>query len=388
MPDAERRIASLLAAVGLTERADDVVWTYSGGMRRRLEIARALLADPKVMFLDEPTLGLDPIARRDLWQVVRTLRERHGVTIVLSTHYLEEAQDVCDRVAIVDQGLIVEEGRPSELVDRLGNEVADLALADDHDPTELLAALDGQAGHIIRGGSGVSIVSAEPRQQLTDRISALPLAELGVTTMTVRPATLNDVFLHLHRERARARPRHGGRELGMSAAAGFLPLYQRRVAIAVKTPVALVGQALMPILWVLVVGPALARAGAGSTDPDVDYYPYVAIGQIVFILPFSAMFAGLTVLNDRNVGVLRELLVAPIHRATIPLASIAAVLTVAAGQIALIVVLSVIRGARLPPRRSGRRSPRSPPPGCSPAASTPWPSTSPTRSSSRRPSAP
>ena len=131
----------------------------------------------------------------------------------------------------------------------------------------------------------------------------------------------------------------------MSAAAGFVPLYRRRVAIAVKTPVALIGQALMPVLWVLVVGPALARAGAGSTDPDVDYFAYVAIGQIVFILPFSAMFAGLTVLNDRNVGVLRELLVAPIRRATIPLASIAAVLTIAAGQIALVVVLSVIRGA-------------------------------------------
>ena len=131
----------------------------------------------------------------------------------------------------------------------------------------------------------------------------------------------------------------------MTAAAGFFPLYQRRLAIAVKTPAALIGQALMPILWVLVVGPALARAGAGSTDPGVDYYSYVAIGQIVFILPFAAMFAGLTVINDRNVGVLRELLVAPIRRATIPLASIAAVLTVAAGQIALIVVLSVVRGA-------------------------------------------
>jgi ABC-2 type transport system ATP-binding protein len=204
VPDAERRIASLLAAVGLSDRADDVIWTYSGGMRRRLEIARALLADPKVMFLDEPTLGLDPIARRDLWQVVRTLRERHGVTIVLSTHYLEEAQEVCDRVAIVDQGLIVEEGRPSALVQRLGNEVADLALAHDQDATKLLAALDGQPGHIIRGGSGVSLVSAEPRQQLTDRISALPLAEIGVTTMTIRPATLNDVFLHL----TASAPRH------------------------------------------------------------------------------------------------------------------------------------------------------------------------------------
>ena len=131
----------------------------------------------------------------------------------------------------------------------------------------------------------------------------------------------------------------------MSAAAGFIPLYRRRVAIPVKTPVALLGQALLPILWVLVVGPALARAGAGSTDPRVDFFSYVAIGQIVFILPFSAMFAGLTVLNDRNFGILRELLVAPVRRATIPLASIAAVLTVAGGQIALIVVLSVVRGA-------------------------------------------
>jgi ABC-2 type transport system ATP-binding protein len=195
--DAERRIASLLAAVGLTERAGDVVWTYSGGMRRRLEIARALLADPAVLFLDEPTLGLDPIARRDLWQVVRMLRERHGVTIVLSTHYLEEAQDVCDRVAIVDSGLIVEAGDPRELVERLGSEVADLVLDDDGDATELLGALDGQPGHVIRGGSSVSIVSTEPRRELTDRISALPLSGLGVTTMTVRPATLNDVFLHL-----------------------------------------------------------------------------------------------------------------------------------------------------------------------------------------------
>jgi ABC-2 type transport system permease protein len=125
---------------------------------------------------------------------------------------------------------------------------------------------------------------------------------------------------------------------------GFVPLYRRRVAVAVKSPIALVSQALMPVLWVLVVGPALARTGVGGGTGD-DYYSYVAIGQIVFVLPFSAMFAGLTVLNDRNAGILRELLVAPIRRATIPLASIAAVLTVAAGQIALIVVLSLARGA-------------------------------------------
>jgi ABC-2 type transport system ATP-binding protein len=191
VPDAERRISSLLAAVGLAERADDLVRTYSGGMRRRLEIARALLADPTVLFLDEPTIGLDPIARRDLWQVVRVLRERHGVTIVLSTHYLEEAQEVCDRVAIVDKGRIVSEGRPATLVDDLGNEVAELAT---EDASQLLAALESLPGHVIRSSAGVSIVSHETRQELTDRINALPVS---VSAMTVRPTTLNDVFLHL-----------------------------------------------------------------------------------------------------------------------------------------------------------------------------------------------
>lgn len=127
--------------------------------------------------------------------------------------------------------------------------------------------------------------------------------------------------------------------------AGFFPLYQRRLAIALRTPAALVGQALMPVLWVLVVGPALADAGAGSTEPGIDYFSYVAIGQVVFILPFSAMFAGLTVLSDRNVGILRVLLVAPIHRVVIPLANLAAVLTLAGLQILLIAGLSVLRGA-------------------------------------------
>ena len=130
----------------------------------------------------------------------------------------------------------------------------------------------------------------------------------------------------------------------MSVAAGFVPLYRRRVAVAVKSPIALISQALMPVLWVLVVGPALARTGVGGGSEE-DYFSYVAIGQIVFVLPFSAMFAGLTVLNDRNAGILRELLVAPIRRATIPLASIAAVLTIAVGQIGLVVVLSLVRGA-------------------------------------------
>src|ERR671918_2502721 len=105
--------------MGLQDRADDNVRSYSGGMRRRLEIARALLAGPQVAFLDEPTTGLDPAIRDAIWRLVRRLRRDEGVTIVLSTHYLEEAEDVCDRVAIMHEGTLVALGGPDELIDGL-----------------------------------------------------------------------------------------------------------------------------------------------------------------------------------------------------------------------------------------------------------------------------
>lgn len=196
--DARERIDSLLSAVGLADRADDLVRTYSGGMRRRLEIARALLARPQVMFLDEPTLGLDPIARRDLWHVVRMLRERFGVTIVLSTHYLEEAQEVCDRVAIIDRGLIVAEGEPTRLISELGHEIVDLRVNGDGAwVRDSLAEFESGLGKVLQAGSSLSIASHDTREALMQRVNALPLAALGVTSMTVRPATLNDVFLFL-----------------------------------------------------------------------------------------------------------------------------------------------------------------------------------------------
>jgi ABC-2 type transport system ATP-binding protein len=198
VPDAGRRIESLLAAVDLTERADHGVRAFSGGMRRRLEIARALLASPRVMFLDEPTLGLDPIVRRDLWQVVRRLRERDGVTILLSTHYLEEAQDICDRVAIIDKGRIVAEGSPAELVAALGGQIADLQVEGDVAAVaRSLAEADSTLARASQSGSTLSVASDDLAGVLSERVNALPLTELGVSAVTVRPTTLNDVFLHL-----------------------------------------------------------------------------------------------------------------------------------------------------------------------------------------------
>ncbi len=131
----------------------------------------------------------------------------------------------------------------------------------------------------------------------------------------------------------------------MSAAtAGLSPLYWRRLAATGKTVPRLVAQLLTPVLWILIVGPALARA-LGSFSPSIDYYTYVAVGQVAFLVPFTAMFAGIDLLTDKDFGILRELLVAPIRRATIPLANAAAVATVALLQVALVALLAVARGA-------------------------------------------
>ena len=109
------RAQHLLHMVGLTERANDLVQTYSGGMRRRLEIARGLIHSPEVLFLDEPTIGLDPQSRRAVWDLLEQLRRETGLTISLTTHYMDEAEILCDRIAIVDVGKIVAIGTPAEL---------------------------------------------------------------------------------------------------------------------------------------------------------------------------------------------------------------------------------------------------------------------------------
>jgi ABC-type multidrug transport system ATPase subunit len=163
-------------------------------MRRRLEIARALLGRPSVLFLDEPTLGLDPIARQDLWQTVGLLRARERVTVLLSTHYLEEAETVCDRVAIVDRGEIIALGTPAELIDRVGRQMLELRV--EGDATALLLALRDLGEPLVAGGT-VSVPGASSPEDLSARATSLGLSQLGVRTMTVRPTTLNDVFLVL-----------------------------------------------------------------------------------------------------------------------------------------------------------------------------------------------
>jgi ABC-2 type transport system ATP-binding protein len=196
--DADERITRLLEAMELMGRVNDSVRTYSGGMRRRLEIARALLSDPQVLFLDEPTLGLDPAVRQGIWETIEQLRLRYGVTVVLSTHYLEEAERVCDRVAIVDKGEVVALDTPKALLAELGDEAVELKL--DDDPVGVLRSLT----HLRLNGSSPLVFGktvtipvgngSKPAAELLEEIRATGIDALAIG---IRRTSLNDVFLRL-----------------------------------------------------------------------------------------------------------------------------------------------------------------------------------------------
>jgi lipooligosaccharide transport system ATP-binding protein len=187
------RADELLAFVQLTDRADDRVDTLSGGMRRRLAIARALINEPDLLLLDEPTTGLDPQARHLVWDRLHELKST-GTTLVLTTHYMDEAEQLCDRLVIMDGGRIVAEGSPRDLIDRhVGREVVDLRFADDAERDAALARI---------GGDGVR-AEVLPRRLVayTDDgdglVARLGAAGLHPAAMVVRRAGLEDVFLTL-----------------------------------------------------------------------------------------------------------------------------------------------------------------------------------------------
>ena len=191
---ADVRIDELAAALGIDHLLDRTVGTYSGGERRRLEIARALVSRPEVLFLDEPTVGLDPRIRHELLDVIADLRAREDMTILLTTHYLDEAQRLCDRVAIMHEGEIVALDTPPRLLADLGEEILELRLGD---PARALAVLreHGLAdAHAFALGSTLTLPLAQRRAaQILAR-----LEELGVhpSSVSTRPPDLDDVYLH------------------------------------------------------------------------------------------------------------------------------------------------------------------------------------------------
>ena len=186
----KERIDDMISLVGLTSRQHAKIREYSGGMRKRLEIARGILHHPKVLFLDEPTTGLDPQTRQHIWEYIKKMSKREGTTVVFTTHYLEEAEQFAERVAIIDHGKIIAIGKPHDLVEELGG---DTVILKAKDPKAVAAKIRRMkfATRIKAEGSIVQVTVADSHKNLPVLLKALS----GIESIEIRPATLNEVFI-------------------------------------------------------------------------------------------------------------------------------------------------------------------------------------------------
>ncbi|HMN99656.1 MAG TPA: ATP-binding cassette domain-containing protein [Miltoncostaeaceae bacterium] len=204
------RADELLERFDLADAADRTARTYSGGMRRRLDLAAALVHRPPVLFLDEPTTGLDPQSRNDLWDVVRGLVSE-GTTVLLTTQYLEEADLLADRIVVIDHGTVLVEGTSAELKRRLGATVVELSMPDEGRAAAAAGVLEGlDIGAVTREGPGVRLSAADGTRALIAAVRALDGAGLEPAAVAVREPSLDDVFLTLTGRHAQ----HEGAETG------------------------------------------------------------------------------------------------------------------------------------------------------------------------------
>src|SRR3954468_3333173 len=195
--DLRARSDELLELVGIADAADRIVRTYSGGMRRRLDVALGLVHRPRVLFLDEPTTGLDPEARVVMWKEVSRLAQAESLTILLTTHYLEEADQLADRLAIVSQGKVVVEGTPAELKARLRGDAVHVEIENGavEDAQRVLASVGAPAEQVLEGRTIVSRVQNGGRE-LPGILSALEAAGISVASVSLSRPSLDDVYLH------------------------------------------------------------------------------------------------------------------------------------------------------------------------------------------------
>jgi ABC-2 type transport system ATP-binding protein len=210
------RIREVLDLVELPDRADDLVQTYSGGMQRRLEIARGLMHAPKVLFLDEPTLGLDAATRRKIWDYIRALNRSAKTTVILTTHYMEEADILCDRVGIMDRGKIVALDTPRHLKDLIGADVVTLELeCGDCDAFGAMEAVKD----MVRHGDRVSLMVKNGERKIPAIMEFASSRGIRVHSVELHKPSLEDVFLRFtgatlqDREAGESGPQGAGRPM-------------------------------------------------------------------------------------------------------------------------------------------------------------------------------
>jgi ABC-2 type transport system ATP-binding protein len=197
VPKGERgkRISEVMGIVGLQSKLDTVVKTFSGGMKRRLEIARGLLHHPKVLFLDEPTLGLDPQTRANIWEYIKKLNRAEHITIILTTHYMEEADNVCRKIAIMDFGKIIAVDSPENLKNTLGGDVISIKCSSESECAQKLSQLDWVKS-VLKHDGFIDVRVEKGEEKIPKIVQLMEQHDVRVDSVSLRKPSLDDVFLH------------------------------------------------------------------------------------------------------------------------------------------------------------------------------------------------
>ena len=324
------RSQQLLEVVGLWERRNERVEKLSGGMRRRVELAKALLPAPAILVLDEPTTGLDPVARQDFWRQVEAIKANEQLTVVVSTHLLDEAERA-DRVAILHQGELLVCGPPRALQRQLGREI--LTLRSDN-ATALQAALRsamGLEGQVVDQDLRVPLRSDISLDEVFQRFgSQIPLAVAG-------PSFARRCVRAPHRPTPRGR----GRCLN-----GVWILAQREVLRFLRQPSRLLGSLVQPLMLWFFMGSGFADSFI-SRSSELSYGEFFYPGIVLMLLLFAAIFSTITLIEDRSFGFLQGVLVAPVPRLSIALGKLVGGTLIALLQVVVFLLLAPVAGIGL-----------------------------------------
>src|SRR6266542_4438639 len=369
--EARRRAAELLERFELADAADRPAKTYSGGMRRRLDLASSLLTQPQVLFLDEPTTGLDPRSRNEIWEIVRDLR-REGTTILLTTQYLEEADQLADEIAVIDHGRVIAEGTGNELKDRVGGQILEVELIDVGQRDEAEAAL-------LRVGCGAPeederpnrLTLPAPRESLVlveEAAAELRRAGIGVSDMGLRRPTLDDVFLQLTGqapsengrpqsavavpespvERPRRLPRAHAPSLrdAESSVTDIGVVTMRNLRHFWRQPDLLVFSTIQPIMFVVLFVYVFGGSVGLALPPGVTYVDYLLPGILVQSVTFRASNTAVGLSEDLRKGVIDRFRSMPMARSAVLLGRTTADLVRNILVIGLMIVVGYLVGFR------------------------------------------
>jgi ABC-2 type transport system ATP-binding protein len=233
-PQARSRAAELLERFDLAGAADRTAKTYSGGMQRRLDLAASLVGDPKVLFLDEPTTGLDPRSRLGMWDIIRSL-VAGGTTLLLTTQYLDEADELADEIVVIDHGLVIAAGTSEELKGRVGGDVLEFTVPDRNrlaDAAEAIARIGEGEPHVDKETGVINVgVGGRGSEALIEAVRGLDGADVQIKGLSLRRPSLDDVFLALTGHAAEEDGAAGGRKRGRRRSAGNRPDGQDTTAV-------------------------------------------------------------------------------------------------------------------------------------------------------------